>query len=231
MYPSLPPSRLSGGGTCARRSGARLMPQLPTTTVVTPVLIFGSICVCSITIRSSCVWTSMKPGATMQPLASMTAAPAVGRSASMATIRSPSTHTSAVRRGAPVPSITVPPRKSIVMSEERPNCTGDPIIVSDRQQQPPFVERRARMRDPAAHQITNLEIGIFRNPEMSVLIIHRGDFPLRGRGLRSVAATAKVPLEDRKVEVERRIAFAHCQQGEPGLWPRLDLRPYLQRGL
>ena len=47
------------------------MPQLPTTTVVTPWLIFGSICGAASTIWSSCVCTSMKPGATILPLTSM----------------------------------------------------------------------------------------------------------------------------------------------------------------
>src|SRR5437870_2624780 len=200
------------------------MPQFPTTTVVTPWLIFGSISGCASTIRSSCVWTSMKPGATMQPLASTTAAPTAGRSAPMAAIRSPSISTSAVLRGAPVPSTTVPPRKSngaperkvgVVMSKERPNCTGDPIVISYRQQQPPFVERRAGMRDPAADQIPNLQIGVLRNPQISVLIVHRRDFPISGRGLRQhAAATAKVPRDNGQVEVERCIALAHGQQSE-----------------
>ena len=43
MYLSLPPSRFNGGGTLACTSGARLMPQLPTMTVVTPCEIFGNI--------------------------------------------------------------------------------------------------------------------------------------------------------------------------------------------
>ena len=66
-----PPSRLSGGGASACTSGARLMPQLPMTTVVTPWLIFGSICGAASTIWSSCVCTSMKPGATILPATSM----------------------------------------------------------------------------------------------------------------------------------------------------------------
>ena len=60
---SVPPRRFSGGGTFSWTSGARLMPQLPTTTVVTPWLTFGSICGDESTIWSSCVCTSMKPGA------------------------------------------------------------------------------------------------------------------------------------------------------------------------
>src|ERR1700719_1110653 len=155
----------------------------------------------------------MKPGATMQPLASTTAAPSAGRSAPMATIRSSSMRTSAVRRGAPVPSMTVPPRTSNgtplerfvgpVMSKERPNCAGDPIIISDGQQQPPFVERRARMRDSAADKVAYVQVCVLRNPEIGVLIVHRGDFPIIGRGMRQLAAAgAKVPRRDGQVEVE-----------------------------
>ena len=70
----VPPSRFNGGGTSARTSGARLMPQLPTMTVVTPCVIFGSILGSASTIWSSCVWTSMKPGATISPATSITSA-------------------------------------------------------------------------------------------------------------------------------------------------------------
>ncbi len=49
------------------------MPQLPTITVVTPCESFGSIAGVRITAVSSCVWTSIKPGASASPSASMTA--------------------------------------------------------------------------------------------------------------------------------------------------------------
>ncbi len=89
------------------------MPQLPTTTVVTPWLIFGSMSGPSITARSSWVCTSMKPGATTRPATSMLS---FARSAAMlpvgatAAMRSPRMATSAWMRGAPEPSITVPLR-------------------------------------------------------------------------------------------------------------------------
>ena len=88
------------------------MPQLPTTTVVTPWLTFGSMCGAERTIWSSWVCTSMNPGATIMPPASITRAPSAARFAPTATMRSPSMRTSALKRGAPVPSMTVPPRSS-----------------------------------------------------------------------------------------------------------------------
>ncbi len=62
------------------------------------------------TIRSSCVCESMNPGATIRPLASMTTAPFVARFAPTAKwIAFDSL--AAAKRAAPVPSMTVPPRK------------------------------------------------------------------------------------------------------------------------
>ena len=43
------------------------MPQLPTITVVTPWDSLASICGVRITLVSSCVWTSMKPGERTRP--------------------------------------------------------------------------------------------------------------------------------------------------------------------
>src|SRR4051794_6422091 len=54
----------------------------------------------------------MKPGATIQADASTTRAPGSASNRPMATIRSPRIATSAVVRGAPVPSTTVPPRST-----------------------------------------------------------------------------------------------------------------------
>lgn len=100
------------------------MPQLPTTTVVTPCDSFGIISGWRTTLVSSCVWTSMKPGASTSPAASMTSAAAAEAmrcsasppSASMSTMRAmrPSrSATSATRAAAPEPSITVAPRISV----------------------------------------------------------------------------------------------------------------------
>ncbi len=61
-------NNVSGGtGTGPRGRGARLIPQFPTMTVVIPWLTFGTISGDESTSRSSCVWTSMKPGATTKP--------------------------------------------------------------------------------------------------------------------------------------------------------------------
>src|SRR5690242_14394815 len=55
---------------------------------------------------------SMKPGATTCPAASITRSAGPLRCGATAATRSPSTATSAVRAGAPLPSMTVPPRIS-----------------------------------------------------------------------------------------------------------------------
>jgi hypothetical protein len=85
-------------------------PQLPTTTVVTPMRTKFSASGSSAT-SSAWVWTSMKPGATNNPLASITrAASPPGRPS--ATIRPSFTATSANCAGLPAPSSTRPPRIS-----------------------------------------------------------------------------------------------------------------------
>src|SRR5206468_2424760 len=61
--------------------------------------------------RSSCVCTSMNPGATIRPATSISRAPWVFGISPTAAMRSPATATSARKRAAPVPSITVPPRR------------------------------------------------------------------------------------------------------------------------
>src|SRR5215204_5991742 len=64
------------------------------------------------------VWecVSMKPGVTTAPDASISHAPSTARPAPTSTIASPRTRTSARRAGAPVPSITSPPRIRISSS-------------------------------------------------------------------------------------------------------------------
>ena len=57
------------------------MPQLPTTTVVTPWLTFIAMSGVFRRARSSWVWTSMKPGATTLPAASITVWPGSGATA------------------------------------------------------------------------------------------------------------------------------------------------------
>jgi hypothetical protein len=65
-------SRSSGGVGAPRGAGecARLMPQLPVMTVVTPWLTFGVTSRSESSRRSSCVCASMNPGAAISPVAS-----------------------------------------------------------------------------------------------------------------------------------------------------------------
>ena len=58
---------------------------------------------------SAWVWTSMKPGATMSPVASIVSGALSRGRMPMAAIRPSLIATSARRRGAPDPSISVPP--------------------------------------------------------------------------------------------------------------------------
>src|SRR6266581_4769458 len=64
---------------------------------------------------------SMKPGATISPLASMTRGASPLRPEPRAAIRSPSTATSAATPGAPLPSTTVPP---LMRSDQAMNLLG-----------------------------------------------------------------------------------------------------------
>ena len=81
------------------------MPQLPTTQVVTPPHSLKFMCGCRTAAKSSCVCTSMKPGASARPRPSSVSR-ALPPTAPTAAIRSPSIATSAMSGGAPLPSYT-----------------------------------------------------------------------------------------------------------------------------
>ena len=70
-YHDASPSRFMGAGGSRPANGARLAPQLPVTTDVTPWLTFGVMSGPDSTARSSWVWASMNPGATTRPEASI----------------------------------------------------------------------------------------------------------------------------------------------------------------
>ena len=98
------------------RTGESEMPQLPTTTVVTPWDILHSMQDGPhSTARSSWVWASMKPGATALPVAITSRSAAMPLRSPTATMRSPVTPMSARKRGAPVPSNTIASR--MIMSQ------------------------------------------------------------------------------------------------------------------
>jgi hypothetical protein len=91
-------------------SGAALMPQLPAITVVTPCETLKSMPGCDSSAWSSCVCESMKPGATIRPVASMVRAALAPARSPTAEMRPSLMPTSASKRGALVPSMTVPRR-------------------------------------------------------------------------------------------------------------------------
>ena len=95
-----------------RTSGAALMPQLPAITVVTPCETLKSMSGCASSAWSSWVCESMKPGATIRPAASIVRAALAPARSPTAAMRPSLTATSASKRGALVPSMTVPPRIS-----------------------------------------------------------------------------------------------------------------------
>src|SRR6516165_8988492 len=106
------PIRSSGGGGAASStSGARLTPQLPVTTVVTPWLALAAISGVANSARSSWVCTSMKPGETILPATSISRAFAARVTTPTAATRSPIMAMSARRLGPPRPSTTSPPRR------------------------------------------------------------------------------------------------------------------------
>src|SRR5919108_3158424 len=86
------------------------MPQLPTISVVTPILSVLSAPRLANRLQSECEWQSMNPGATTRPAASITRLAAADARSPMAARRSPSTPRSARTHGAPLPSTTQPPR-------------------------------------------------------------------------------------------------------------------------
>ena len=89
-------------------TGAKVTPQLPTTTEVTPCQHDELQGASQATWASRWLWMSTKPGVTMRPDASMVRV-AGPESSPTSVTRSPTMPTSARRAGAPVPSMTVPP--------------------------------------------------------------------------------------------------------------------------
>jgi hypothetical protein len=87
------PSSRSSGGVDAPVAGecARLIPQLPATTVVTPWLAFGAMSGLDNSMRSSWVCASMKPGAAIRPDPSTSTSACASSSAPILTMRSPRT--------------------------------------------------------------------------------------------------------------------------------------------
>src|ERR1700693_635860 len=169
------------------------MPQLPVITVVTPWLAFAAMSGEANSARSSCVCTSIKPGATIRPETSISRAPCAFDACPTAEIRSPATATSARKRGAPVPSITVPPRRiQSVIAKPHFGSTGIADIV--RQASGFRGRREARCRRShgiAAEAEMNLESPIER---LRVELAARAYDILVGPGLIARAGAEIRPL-------------------------------------
>ena len=84
------------------------LPQLPAMIDVTPILTKFSARGCSV-MSSACVWTSMNPGATTSPVASIASRPSCLEKVPTAATLPSLIPTSARRAAAPVPSTTRPP--------------------------------------------------------------------------------------------------------------------------
>ncbi len=84
------------------------LPQLPAMIDVTPILTKFSARGCSV-MSSACVWTSMNPGATTSPVASIASRPSCLEKVPTAVTLPSLIPTSARRAAAPVPSTTRPP--------------------------------------------------------------------------------------------------------------------------
>src|SRR4051795_8701413 len=91
----------------------------PNTSVVTPCSRSDAPVGSSCKVPHAWLSTLTKPGATVRPVTSMTVASTCCGTSPTATIRSPSTATSARRAGAPVPSTTAPPRSTTVAGMPR----------------------------------------------------------------------------------------------------------------
>ena len=126
------------------------MPQLPTITVVTPCEIFGSMSAFSIAAASSCVWTSMKPGATTRPVQSISSHRALcaqaARAVRAASGRAPRPRRCARRPAArrpaspalSLPSTIVPPLSSVAWPSP-------PLLVLHRHRSPSKVSEAPRI--------------------------------------------------------------------------------------
>jgi len=97
-------SKSNGEPGAALTNGTNDKPQFPVITVVTPCDTLANIRGSRRTMASSWVCTSMKPGATVKPLTSQISSASNVKFSPMATMRSPCTHRSAGRAGAPLPS-------------------------------------------------------------------------------------------------------------------------------
>ncbi len=109
---------MSSSATASRcsPSGHGLPPQLPLMRVVTPwrteLSAPGMLRMPPSAWLDAWLWTSMNPGATIRPAASMTSRASAAARSPIAWMRSPDMPTSATNGSAPVPSATVPPLMS-----------------------------------------------------------------------------------------------------------------------
>ena len=173
----MPPIQSRTSSSRAGATGPGEKPHMPTTSVVTPCRTLDSADGQVSSTRSECEWMSMKPGATISPAASMVRAASPRRPGPTATMRSPSTATSAATAGAPraVDDPAVP-------DEERPGhyCGGlDDLhrlhLVADLD----AVHHLHPGGDDAEHRVVAVEEG--RGLEADVELAARGVGALRAR--------------------------------------------------
>jgi len=144
--PLSPARSLRQSSTTSSLSGASPSPSWPTISVVTPCITFSRASGSTISIRSEWLWTSMNPGATTRPPASIT------RSASepnrpMAAILPRLTATSARCQGLPAPSTILPPfmTRLNIPIRQVPGCV-KPFRWSSGPQQPLLTRKGDQVR-------------------------------------------------------------------------------------
>jgi CDGSH-type Zn-finger protein len=185
------------------RTGERLMPQLPTTTVETPWLILHSMQAGPhSTARSSCVCASMKPGATAFPVAITSRSAEYAPRSPTATMRSPVTPTSPLVRAAPVPSKMVASRR--------------------------IRSQRKDMAGPLANRVAGIEHAARRAVQAggtATRFVAWADTPRRGAASRSASMSdqpvvaGKAPI---KIAVEAGKDYWWCSCGKSAKQPFCD---------
>src|SRR5262249_10808981 len=114
-------------------------------------------------------------------------------------------------------------------SEERPDRLYDGVLVVDDWDERPLVEGRARMRDAAADQVADLDLGVGGDEKVGVLVVELTDLETRVGVL--PLSVAREEARNRTTRVIRDVALAEPHDREHGLRSRQHNAPRLERGL